>query len=166
MNSSEAGTRNIVDRMSDIEKGLRFWKLCTIALMCLFCIGFLTAAQSSAPVTLRAKNFVLVSDDGTPRAELRMHAQEPELVFFNRDGKTIPLGLSGHPAIVLSSLRNTATLTVGEAGPQITLANSEGYAATIGNIQTGRGRGGTETNPSDLSIAISDVRGKILWSAP
>ena len=165
-NDTAKAFHSIEGRLSAIERQSRGWKCCTVILASMLGVVLLSGAQAPLPSVLKAKAFVLVDDKGISRAELRVHAGDSQLVLFNADGKGIPLALSASPGIVLSKSKSALTMTLDDDGPHLMLADSAGFMASIGHIPQIKRLDGSQTNPSVVSIALSDVRGRLSWSAP
>lgn len=92
----------IEERIEKLERENRKLKVSMLSLLlllsCAILLGVTTRKNSSIPEEIRAKKFILVDKEGRERVKLDIEYGEPDLRFFNAEGKPLmmldPLNLS------------------------------------------------------------------------
>ena len=191
MGTINAEMQEVMDRLAKVERQNRWLVRGCLALVLSCGIAMLMAQKplESVAQTIEAQAFVLKDAAGEVRAKLHMTGDGPELrlydsqhntfavIFLHKDGPGFSLSMGkayadlsvekdGPARLSLSTGNAYARLLVYKDGPNLSLEDSEGFNASIGNQGLVTPKTGEKTQSSAASIHLFDPKGKILWSAP
>lgn len=185
---------NIEERLEALQKELDAWKrfarwmLVPVVLVVAGAVawgGFMEPVQAQRGNVVRAKEFVVVDEQGKMRAGLGISSDgKPKLHFYDSEGKTrIGLGVSrsGAPALAMIDAQERVRFgfLVQPGGiPALTMADSQGRTR-VGLVLHSNGspglvmtdyqekqRIGLGVDRGTPLMQFNDAQGKTIWSAP
>lgn len=174
----------LIFRIERLERENRYWKLgAMLGIVTISFMFFVGAARNDTADEVRAKRFVAVDQDGTPRATL---TGDPGLHFFDKDRRdlvrlVVQVGLGPNlwmmsetaerSRIRLAAQNDGAFMNmnfpVGETGSGLgffgALANGAGLKFHADGLRSSSAELLLEDSPA---LRLRDTTGRILWKAP
>src|SRR6266849_5926654 len=126
MDTSTPDLQSLADRVERLEKQNRLFKRGGLVLLLSAATLIATGQARPTPRTVEAQKFVITDTSGTKRVELVMSS----LNFFDSGGR-LKSFVSDYSISLHTDGINRVDLTTLDSGPSISLADSQGFKATL-----------------------------------